>query len=110
VVTGLGAISPVGNDVATTWRALLDGRSGGAPITKFDTEKFAVRFACEVKGFDPGLYMDRKEAKRSDLYTQYSMAGAVQAMTDAGLADGGFKPEELGVIIGSGIGGLHTFG
>jgi 3-oxoacyl-[acyl-carrier-protein] synthase II len=109
VVTGLGAISPVGNDVATTWRSLLEGRSGGAPITKFDSERFAVRFACEVKGFDPGLYMDRKEAKRSDLYTQYAMAGAVQAMTDAGLADGGFKPEELGVIIGSGIGGLSTF-
>jgi 3-oxoacyl-[acyl-carrier-protein] synthase II len=109
VVTGLGAISPVGNDVATTWRSLLEGRSGGAPITKFDTERFAVRFACEVKGFDPSLYMDRKEAKRSDLYTQYSMAGAVQAMADAGLADGGFKPEDLGVIIGSGIGGLNTF-
>ncbi|MBV9880876.1 MAG: beta-ketoacyl-ACP synthase II [Gemmatirosa sp.] len=109
VVTGLGAISPVGNDVATTWRSLLDGRSGGAPITKFDAERFAVRFACEVKGFDPLLYMDRKEAKRSDLYTQYAMAGAVQAMTDAGLADGGFVPEECGVILGSGIGGLNTF-
>jgi 3-oxoacyl-[acyl-carrier-protein] synthase II len=109
VVTGLGAISPVGNDLPTTWRSLLEGRSGGAPITKFDAERFAVRFACEVKGFDASLYMDRKEAKRSDLYTQYAMAGAVQAMTDAGLADGGFKPEELGVIIGSGIGGLSTF-
>jgi 3-oxoacyl-[acyl-carrier-protein] synthase II len=109
VVTGLGAVSPVGNDVATTWRSLLEGRSGGGPITKFDAERFAVRFAHEVKAFDPGLYMDRKEAKRSDLYTQYAMAGAVQAMTDAGLADGGFKPEDLGVIIGSGIGGLNTF-
>jgi 3-oxoacyl-[acyl-carrier-protein] synthase II len=109
VVTGLGAVSPVGNDVATTWRALLDGKSGGAPITKFDAANFAVRFACEVKGFDPLLYMDRKEAKRSDLYTQYAMAGAVQAMTDAGLAEGGFDPNEVGVIIGSGIGGLATF-
>jgi 3-oxoacyl-[acyl-carrier-protein] synthase II len=109
VVTGLGAISPVGNDVATTWRSLLDGCSGGAPITKFDASNFAVRFACEVKGFDPLLYMDRKEAKRSDLYTQYAMAAAVQAMTDAGLADGGFTPSEAGVIIGSGIGGLKTF-
>jgi 3-oxoacyl-[acyl-carrier-protein] synthase II len=109
VVTGLGAVSPVGNDVATTWRALLDGKSGGAPITKFDAANFAVRFACEVKGFDALLYMDRKEAKRSDLYTQYAMAGAVQAMQDAGLAEGGFDPNELGVIIGSGIGGLNTF-
>ena len=109
VVTGLGAISPVGNDVATTWRSLLEGRTGGAPITKFDAERFAVRFAHEVKGFDPQLYMDRKEAKRSDLYTQYAMAASVQAMTDAGLADGGFDPNALGVIVGSGIGGLKTF-
>jgi 3-oxoacyl-[acyl-carrier-protein] synthase II len=109
VVTGLGAISPVGNDVATTWRSLLDGRSGGAPITKFDASNFAVRFACEVKDFDVSLYMDRKEAKRSDMYTQYAMAAAVQAMQDAGLAEGGFESERLGVIVGSGIGGLHTF-
>jgi 3-oxoacyl-[acyl-carrier-protein] synthase II len=109
VVTGLGAVSPVGNDVATTWRSLLEGKSGGAPITKFDASNFAVRFACEVKGFDPLQYMDRKEAKRSDLYTQYAMAGSVQAMADAGLAEGGFNPEECGVILGSGIGGLNTF-
>jgi 3-oxoacyl-[acyl-carrier-protein] synthase II len=113
VVTGLGAVTPVGNDVAATWRALLDGRSGGAPITKFDAEKFAVRFACEVKDFDAGLYMDRKEAKRADLYAQYAMAASVQAMQDAGFADGtgpaaGFDPLEFGVVIGSGIGGLRT--
>jgi 3-oxoacyl-[acyl-carrier-protein] synthase II len=95
--------------VATTWRSLLDGRSGGAPITKFDASNFAVRFACEVKDFDVSLYMDRKEAKRSDMYTQYAMAAAVQAMQDAGLAEGGFESERLGVIVGSGIGGLHTF-
>ncbi len=113
VVTGLGAVTPVGNDVAATWRALLDGRSGGAPITRFDAEKFAVRFACEVKDFDAGEYMDRKEAKRADLYTQYAMAASVQAMRDAGFGDGagpgaGYVPEETGVIIGSGIGGLRT--
>src|SRR6476661_10875550 len=96
VVTGVGAITPVGNDVESTWKSILEGRSGAAPITKFDTSNFPVTFACEVKGFDPALYMDRKEARRSDLYTQYSMAGAVQAMTDAGLADGGFTPEHLG--------------
>ena len=114
VVTGLGAITPVGNDVAATWSALLNGRSGGAPITKFDAEKFAVRFACEVKDFDVSLYMDRKEAKRADLYTQYAMAASVQAMRDAGFGDAagsttGFDPEEFGVVIGSGIGGLRTF-
>ncbi len=113
VVTGLGALTPVGNDVAATWRALLDGRSGGAPITKFDAERFAVRFACEVKEFDAAQYMDRKEAKRADLYTQYAMAASVQAMRDAGLADeaghtSGFVAEEAGVVIGSGIGGLRT--
>ena len=109
VVTGLGAITPVGNDVATTWRALLDGRSGGGPITRFDTEKFTVRFACEVKGFDPLDSMDRKEAKRADLYTQYALAASVEAMRDAGLGDGvGYDPNETGVIIGSGIGGLAT--
>jgi 3-oxoacyl-[acyl-carrier-protein] synthase II len=109
VVTGLGAISPVGNDVATTWRALLDGQSGAAPITKFDAEKFAVRFAAEVKGFDAMEYMDRKEAKRADLYTQYAVAASVQAMQDAGFADGkGYDPNECGVIVGSGIGGLGT--
>ncbi|MBL0939706.1 MAG: beta-ketoacyl-ACP synthase II [Gemmatimonadaceae bacterium] len=108
VVTGLGAITPVGNDVATTWQGLLGGVSGGALITKFDASDFKVKFACEVKGFDVSRYMDRKEAKRADLYTQYAMGAAVQAMEDAGLAQGGFVPEDCGVIIGSGIGGLAT--
>jgi 3-oxoacyl-[acyl-carrier-protein] synthase II len=110
VVTGLGAVTPVGNDVPTTWHALLEGRSGAGPITRFDAGTFAVRFACETKGFDVAQYMDRKEAKRSDLYTQYAMAAAVQAMQDAGFGDGaGYAPEDTGVLIGSGIGGLRTF-
>ncbi|MHB1312207.1 MAG: beta-ketoacyl-ACP synthase II [Gemmatimonadaceae bacterium] len=110
VITGMGCVTPVGNDVGTTWQALLDGKSGGAPITHFDATNFKVRFACEVKGFDPALYMDRKEIKRSDLFTQYAMAASVQAMQDAGLADGqGFVPERLGVVMGSGIGGIRTF-
>ncbi len=110
VVTGLGALTPVGNDVATTWRSLLDGRSGAAPITKFDTSNHAVKFAAEVKAFDPAAYMDRKEAKRSDPYTQYAIAASAQAMQDAGLHDGiGYDPERTGVIVGSGIGGLKTF-
>ena len=109
VVTGLGAVTPVGNDVAATWRALLDGVSGAGPLTHFDASGFSVRFACEVKDFDPSLYMDRKEVKRSDLYTQYAIAAAAQAMADAGLENGGFDPEQAGVIVGSGIGGLNTF-
>ncbi len=108
VVTGLGCLTSVGNDVATTWAALRAGVSGAGPITRFDAEKFATRFACEVKDFDVSQYMDRKEAKRSDLYTQYAVAASVQAMRDAGLADGGFDPDRCGVIIGSGIGGLKT--
>ena len=110
VVTGFGAITPVGNDVATTWRSLLEGKSGAGPITKFDTTNFPVRFAAELKGFDPLQFMDRKEAKRADLYTQYAVAAAVMAMNDAGLGEGiGYDPEETGVIFGSGIGGLKSF-
>jgi 3-oxoacyl-[acyl-carrier-protein] synthase II len=110
VVTGLGAISPVGNDVATTWRSLQDGVSGTAAITKFDAAKFPVRFAAEVKGFDPMLSMDRKEAKRADMYTQYALAASVEAMRHAGLTDAeGIDKDRLGVIVGSGIGGLKSF-
>ncbi|MBI2795957.1 MAG: beta-ketoacyl-ACP synthase II [Gemmatimonadetes bacterium] len=110
VVTGLGLVTPVGNDVPTAWRAILDGASGGGPITHFNPEKHRVRFACEVKGFDPLLYMDKKEVKRSDLYTRYALAASVQAMQDAGFGDStGYDPLEFGVIIGSGIGGIATF-
>jgi 3-oxoacyl-[acyl-carrier-protein] synthase II len=108
VVTGLGCLTAVGNDVATTWAALRAGAGGAGLITRFDAEKFTTRFACEVKAFDPLVYMDRKEAKRADLYTQYAVAASVQAMRDAGLAEGGFDPDRCGVIIGSGIGGLKT--
>lgn len=110
VVTGLGAITPVGNDAATTWRALVEGKSGAGPITKFDASSFPVRFAAEVKDFDPSAYMERKEAKRADPFTQYAVSCAVQAMQDAGLANGAtYDPDRTGVIIGSGIGGLKTF-
>jgi 3-oxoacyl-[acyl-carrier-protein] synthase II len=109
VVTGLGAVTPLGNDVATTWRALQEGVSGAGPITKFDPATFPVRFACEVKGFDPLKSMERKEAKRADLYTQYAVTAAVQAMADAGLSDGVYENDRTGVIVGSGIGGLKSF-
>jgi 3-oxoacyl-[acyl-carrier-protein] synthase II len=110
VVTGLGCVTPVGNDVPSTWEALLAGKSGGGPITRFDASKCKVQFACEVKGFDPSQYMDRKEIKRSDLFTQYALAASIQAMRDAGFGDGtGYDEEQTGVIIGSGIGGIRTF-
>src|SRR5467141_79834 len=110
VVTGMGAITPVGNDVATTWQSLIAGKSGTAPITKFDASKFPVRFAAEVKGFNPLDFMERKEAKRADQYTQYAVAAARQAMTDARLIErNGMDPDRIGVIIGSGIGGLKSF-
>ena len=109
VVTGLGAVTPVGNDVATTWQSLLSGVSGGADITKFDASKYSVRFACEVKQFDPLAYMDRKEAKRADVYAQYAVAASVQAAADAGIVPGAVDPGAMGVIIGSGIGGIRSF-
>ncbi|HUF64424.1 MAG TPA: beta-ketoacyl-ACP synthase II [Gemmatimonadaceae bacterium] len=111
VVTGLGALTPVGNDVATTWQALLEGKSGTAPITKFDASSFPVRFAAELKGFDPSQYMDRKEIKRADQYTHYAVAAAKQAMTDAkfGNGDSSYDPDRTGVVIGSGTGGLKVF-
>src|SRR5690606_4242017 len=103
VVTGLGAVTPVGNDVATTWQGLLNGVSGAAPITHFDASEFSVRFACEVKQFDALEAMDRKEVRRADLFTQYAMSASVQAMRDAGFESGGYDPNQTGVIIGSGI-------
>ena len=106
----MGALTPVGNDVATTWRALISGESGAANITKFDATTWPVRFACEVKGFDPLQYMERKEAKRADWYTQYAIAASVQAMRQAALDNGAnVDPDRMGVIIGSGIGGLKAF-
>lgn len=110
VVTGMGALTPVGNDVASTWDALVSGKSGAANITKFDASTWPVRFACEVKNFDPLQYMDRKEAKRADWYTQYALAASVQAMKDAALDNGAnVDPDRVGVILGSGIGGLKSF-
>ncbi|NOT08161.1 MAG: beta-ketoacyl-ACP synthase II [Gemmatimonadales bacterium] len=109
VVTGLGLVTPVGLTVSETWTNLLAGKSGAGPITKFDPARFQVRFACEVKGFDPLGYMDRKEAKRMDLFCQFAMAASHQAITEAGL-EGKFPvPDRTGVIIGSGIGGMMTF-
>ena len=112
VITGTGLLTPVGLDVPSSWAALLRGQSGAAPITQFDATDFKVRFACEVKGFEPELYIDRKEAKRTDRFAQFAIAASVQAMRQAGLDDasiGGIDPTRFGVIIGSGIGGIWTF-
>ncbi len=104
-------MTPIGNDVGATWSAIREGTSGAGPITQFDASDHDVRFACEVKDFDPTLYIDRKEVKRTDRYAQFAIAAASQAMTEAGLGDGlnGVDPARLGVIIGSGIGGINTF-
>ena len=116
VVTGLGAITPIGLDVETTWQNALNGVSGAGPITHFDSSLFKTHFACEVKDFDPVNYVDDKEDrrevkdfKRNDLYTQYAMAAAKQAVEDAHLLDEGIDRNEVGVVFASGIGGLHTF-
>ncbi len=109
VVTGLGLVTPVGTDVESSWNALLAGRPGAAPITKFDPQQLSVRFACEVKGFDPLQYMDRKEARRYDLFAQFALGAAHQAVTQAGLEGRFPSPERTGVVIGSGIGGMQTY-
>ena len=109
VVTGIGLVSPLGNSTAETWEGLLAGRSGAAPIQRFDPAALDVKFACEVKDFDPLQYMDRKEIKRSDRFVHYAMAAAEQAMADAGLDGTLPDPDRTGTIIGSGIGGIWTF-
>ncbi len=109
VVTGMGLITPVGNTTDETWDALVSGKSGAGPITRFDPEAFDVRFACEVKGFDPTDFMDRKEAKRADLYCQYGIAAAEMAVDDAGWDRSKSAGDRTGVLIGSGIGGIQTF-
>ena len=112
MATGAGLITPVGNDLAATWSALLSGTSGAGPITHFDaTLDFDVRFAAEVKGFDPVQYMERKEAKRMDRFAQFAMAAAQEAVRSAGLDPGpeSMDRDRVGVLIGSGIGGISTF-
>jgi len=109
-ITGLGVVSPLGNDAATTWEGLVAGRSGAGPITKFDPAKLRVRFACEVKGFDPLQYIEKKEARRYDLFAQFSMGASVQAVKDSCIeTTGTLDPKRVGVIIGTGTGGISTF-
>jgi 3-oxoacyl-[acyl-carrier-protein] synthase II len=109
VVTGIGAITPLGNSVPAYWSALANGLSGAAPITLFDADKFKTRFACEIKGFDPANHMDRKEAKRMDRFAQLAVVAGDEAVADAGITPSSVNLDRVGVIVASGIGGLITF-
>ncbi|MBD5240204.1 MAG: beta-ketoacyl-ACP synthase II [Bacteroidales bacterium] len=109
VVTGLGAITPLGNDVESTWTAAVEGKSGAAPITHFDASKFKTQFACEVKDFNAADHFDRKKVRQLDLYAQYALVAARQAVADATLTDENIDKNRVGVIVAAGIGGLHTF-
>ena len=106
VITGMGAITPVGNDVQTFWESLKAGKCGIGPITKFDVSDYKVKLAAEVKGFDVTQYVDKREARRMDLNCQFALAAAQQAVDQAGLTEGNFDPYRTGVIYGSGVGGL----
>ena len=109
VVTGLGALTPLGNDVATSWEAAVAGKSGAAPITHFDASKFKTQFACEVKNFKPEDHFDRRQMRQLDLYAMYALTAADEAIADADLEGEGVDKNRVGVIFAAGIGGLHTF-
>lgn len=109
VVTGLGALSPIGNNVAETWEAAKRGESGAAPITHFDASKFKTQFACEVKGYDPSAHFDRRQMRQLDLYAMYALTAADEAVKDSGILAEGVDRNRVGVIFAAGIGGLHTF-
>lgn len=109
VVTGIGAVSPLGLSAEETWENMKNGVSGAGPITHFDCSKFKTQFACEVKGFVPGDFMDAKAARKMDLYCQYAMAAANMAIKDSHINDEGIDANEVGVVLGVGIGGMNTF-
>jgi len=114
VVTGVGALTPLGSDVKSMWKAMLEGRNGIAPISRFDTSDYKAKLAGEIKNYDPEKYFERMEARKLDLYTQYGLIAAAEAMADSGLVAisdgvvGNIKAERLGVYVGSGVGGLNT--
>jgi 3-oxoacyl-[acyl-carrier-protein] synthase II len=109
VVTGLGALTPIGSNVSAYWDGLVSGKSGGAPITYFDASKFKTQFACELKRYDPNDHFDRKEVRKMDKFTQYAMVASDEAILDAGLNHDTLDKTRVGVIWGAGIGGLETF-
>ncbi|MET0462352.1 MAG: beta-ketoacyl-ACP synthase II [Chitinophagaceae bacterium] len=109
VVTGMGALTPLGNSIDEYWNGLVNGVSGADMITLFDASKFRTKFACEVKNFDATQFMDKKEARKIDRFTQFALVASDQAMADAGLNKDNINPDRIGVVLGSGIGGLITF-
>ena len=109
VVTGLGAVTPLGNTIPDFWNSITNGVSGAGPITRFDASLFKTQFACEVKGFDPSLYFDRKESRKLDIYSQYAIAVAKEAIENSGLDLESVDKDEVGVIFAAGIGGITTF-
>ena len=109
VVTGLGALTPIGNDISSFWQGLINGRSGAAPITYFDASKFKTHFACEIKNFDPLNHFDRKEARKYDRFAQYALVSTEEAIKDSKLDLEKIDKDRVGVIWGAGIGGLETF-
>lgn len=109
VVTGIGALTPIGNSVSEYWEALINGVSGANDITLFDASKFKTRFACEVKNFDATTFLDKKEARKMDRFSQFAVKSSDEALQDAGLNKNNINPDRCGVILGSGIGGLITF-
>ena len=109
VVTGLGALTPLGNNLHEYWDGLKNGVSGSVMITRFDTEKFKTKFACELKNYDSTKYFDRKEANKLDLYAQYALIATDEALIDSGLNLDTVDKDRVGVIWASGIGGLETF-
>ncbi|HEY8510957.1 MAG TPA: beta-ketoacyl-ACP synthase II [Cyclobacteriaceae bacterium] len=109
VVTGMGAITPLGNSLSEFWKNLVDGKSGAGPITKFDASKFRTRFACEVRGFDPANYFEKSEIRKMDPFVQYAMASSEEALRDSGIDLDGIDKTRVGVIWGSGNGGFFTF-
>ncbi len=109
VITGLGALSPIGNTIHDFWKALLEGKSGAAPITKFDTTRFKTRFACELKDFDPLHFLDKTELRRYDMYTQYALIAVEEALRNGHVALEKLNKNRVGVIWGSGNGGIETF-
>ena len=109
VVTGIGALTPIGNNTQDYWKGLLNGVSGAEAITLFDASKFKTRFACQLKGFDPLNYLEKKEARKVDRYTQIAVAASDEAVTDAGIDKETMNPDRIGVVFASGIGGLISF-
>jgi len=109
VVTGIGALTPLGNNLTEYWDGLINGVSGAGMITQFDASKFRTKFACEVKGFDPTTFLDRKEARKIDRFAQFALGASDQALADAGLNKDNIDPDRTGVIFASGIGGIITF-